>query len=94
MAGVARTREGNGMNAASFDECGFRPADTPCWCGWDDEQDDPAVGRDEWFDLVPVPWWARLQWWLWDHEFNRLGNLISDFRYWTWRAMGGKHYGE
>lgn len=34
-------------------------------------------------------WSARLQWWLWDHELNRLGNLISDFRYWTWWIWGG-----
>lgn len=27
-------------NRQGFDECGFRPADTPCWCGWDDEQED------------------------------------------------------
>ena len=29
--------------ATDFDLCGFRPADTPCWCGWDDEQE----GDDE-----------------------------------------------
>lgn len=26
-------------DATDFDLCGFRPSDTPCWCGWDDEQD-------------------------------------------------------
>lgn len=34
-----------GPTAASFDECGFRPADAPCLCGWDAAQDAASLPR-------------------------------------------------
>ena len=47
--------------------------------------------------------WAHAQTWLqgcypnaWPRPWPMvaLGNLISEFRYRTWRLTGGKHYGE